>query len=524
MSLALQFVAAKATAVSSAAHPAFPQCYTASLPRYAWRDGYAACAFKRPYVYRSYRCRADSSPINCSVARQKSHSSTNNAGTSSGILVASSSSELATMPKSRKATYQPRRTFMSAPDTQYEAVVVGAGPAGITCVGNLLERQLAPILWVDGDGFDGGRINRMYREVPSNTKAKLFVEFGTDVSPFRKIVKGASSRSRRDEPGPSDALQHLRQLDPEKGCRLSHAADMCLTLTDGLRNFPGIVAPQGRVAEAVLNENPSSHPSQRWTVHVNDGSSTTTVQSQRLVLCTGASPNNDPLPVHIPNIQVLDLDTALSRTRLSAAISPLGPTTIAIIGASHSAILVLMNLYHLAASSKPDLRIRWLTRHPLRYAEYMDGWILRDNTGLKGEAADWARSNLEPENFARSDVSRYISRIDYEKGDEEGTFEETLPGCNFYVQAIGYSANPIPTLRTNRGKDITPYFDHEKGSFTYVKESDCGSIGDLARLPGLYGAGIAWPERVVDPRGNVEFAVGFKKFMNFVRRVSPNWD
>ena len=257
---------------------------------------------------------------------------------------------------------------------------------------------------------------------------------------------------------------------------------------------------------------------------MTDGQSSTTVQSQRLILCNGSSPNNDPLPVYIPNIQVLDLDAALSPTRLSATISPLGPMTIAVIGASHSAVLVLMNLYALAASAKPDLRVRWLTRHPLRYAEFMDGWILRDNTGLKGEAADFARQNIEPEVFAQSNVSKYISRIHYETGDEEGTFEENLPGCNFYVQAIGYSPNPIPTLRTNRGKEITPYFDHEKGSFTYVKESDGGEIGDLARLPGLYGAGIAWPERVVDPHGNVELAVGFKKFMNFVKKVSPSWD
>jgi hypothetical protein len=226
----------------------------------------------------------------------------------------------------------------------------------------------------------------------------------------------------------------------------------------------------------------------------------------------------------LPNCQSLELDTALSPTRLSSRLSSQGPTTVAVIGASHSAILVLMNLYHLAASSKPDLRIRWLTRHSLRYAEYMDGWILRDNTGLKGEAADWARNNLEPETFSQSDASKYISRIDYERGDEEGAFEENLQGCNFYVQAIGYRNDPIPRLKTSRGKEIEPYFDNERGTFTYVKESDCGSIGDLARLPGLFGAGIAYPERVVDPRGNVEYAVGFFKFMKFVRRVSPAWN
>lgn len=50
-------------------------------------------------------------------------------------------------------------------DTKYEAVVVGAGPAGICAVGNLLEQKREPILWVD-DAMSGGRLNKYYREVP----------------------------------------------------------------------------------------------------------------------------------------------------------------------------------------------------------------------------------------------------------------------------------------------------------------------------------------------------------------------
>ena len=49
---------------------------------------------------------------------------------------------------------------------KYAAVVVGAGPAGIAVVGNLLERQLGgKIVWID-PFFEGGRLNRRYREVP----------------------------------------------------------------------------------------------------------------------------------------------------------------------------------------------------------------------------------------------------------------------------------------------------------------------------------------------------------------------
>lgn len=48
---------------------------------------------------------------------------------------------------------------------KYEAVVVGGGPAGVAVVGNLLEQKKSPILWVD-DVFEGGRLNKYYREVP----------------------------------------------------------------------------------------------------------------------------------------------------------------------------------------------------------------------------------------------------------------------------------------------------------------------------------------------------------------------
>jgi heterodisulfide reductase subunit A-like polyferredoxin len=54
---------------------------------------------------------------------------------------------------------------LSITDRKYEAVVVGAGPAGLAVVGNLLEQNKAPILWVD-DRFNGGRLDKYYREVP----------------------------------------------------------------------------------------------------------------------------------------------------------------------------------------------------------------------------------------------------------------------------------------------------------------------------------------------------------------------
>jgi hypothetical protein len=48
---------------------------------------------------------------------------------------------------------------------KFEAIVLGAGPAGIAAVGNLLAAKKQPILWVD-TFFSGGRLDMSYREVP----------------------------------------------------------------------------------------------------------------------------------------------------------------------------------------------------------------------------------------------------------------------------------------------------------------------------------------------------------------------
>ncbi|KAK5036960.1 hypothetical protein LTR13_005340 [Exophiala sideris] len=45
--------------------------------------------------------------------------------------------------------------------------------------------------------------------------------------------------------------------------------------------------------------------------------------------------------------------------------------------------------------------------------------------------------------------------------------------------------------------------------------------GDI--IPGLLGAGIAFPEAVTDPLGNNESAVGMWKFMKYLQRVMPNY-
>lgn len=50
--------------------------------------------------------------------------------------------------------------------TAYDAIVVGAGPGGLSSTAALLDTGMREVLWVDRD-FTGGRLNTLYREISS---------------------------------------------------------------------------------------------------------------------------------------------------------------------------------------------------------------------------------------------------------------------------------------------------------------------------------------------------------------------
>lgn len=232
-----------------------------------------------------------------------------------------------------------------------------------------------------------------------------------------------------------------------------------------------------------------------------------------VVYCTGSSPTTVPLPVAPESSPAaLDLDIALKPSLLARTIPADKEVTVGVVGASHSAILVLKNLLALAQQSHPKLRVSWFSRSPtLKYAIYKEGWILYDNTGLKGEAAQFARDQLDGERLNSSDAGKVISRVDCSGGveKEKEAMGRKLPRCDYVVQAVGFTRDELPAMKQQI------QFNNETGGFT---DARTGKI-----VPGLFGAGIAFPEKVVDPEGNVEYAVGFFKFMKFLNRVIPEW-
>lgn len=283
-----------------------------------------------------------------------------------------------------------------------------------------------------------------------------------------------------------------------------------------------------------------------------------------LVYCTGCQPRAEALPVETDRLSV---DTALAPSRLAKILPPGEPRTVAVIGDGHSAVLVLRNLFRLAAMSHPRLRIRWLTRRAhLRYVqETWDGVLVDENTGLMGEAARFARTQLEGDALRTSDAGAFITRVllpappptnpknkrrrgleraaarasenqqqqeaeadakakaEAAKSEaaksEAAILARSLRDVDFVVQAIGFARGRVP--ETGRpaamaGKKRRLVHNALRGSMFPASEPRETVIG-------LFGAGSAFPELELTSEGWRQPAVGAWKFMRFLRRVVPRW-
>lgn len=372
--------------------------------------------------------------------------------------------------------------YSTTQNKHFDAVVIGAGPGGLTCASNLLDQGLSRICIID-PVFNAGRINEKYREVPSNTKAGLFAQWATGTKTFTEILDHAPK---------GNAFEKLKSFDQDKTCQLADAVDVAKLLSDGLRNHPKVTTITSTVSQFSKRKDIWSLPKEG-------------ISANKVILATGSHPRGNLTFDKYPNLKSLDLETALAPSILRKVV-PAG-SKVGVIGASHSAILALKNLYDLG-----DVSIVNFYRSPLLYAIYKPGWILYDNTGLKGMAADWARETLDVE-----ELPPRLRRVNLKEDARTETeiYDAELKECTHIISAIGYDKNEMPAIEVD-GKAIQPDFDPLTGKFHASK-------GEQEYLKGLYGAGIAFPERTTDPEGNVESAVGWLKFMKFVKRVSPQW-
>jgi cation diffusion facilitator CzcD-associated flavoprotein CzcO len=337
----------------------------------------------------------------------------------------------------------------------YAWTVIGAGPAGIASVGKLLDQGIAPeeIAWID-PAFAGGDLGGKWRSVSSNTQVGLFLSYLNDSSAFRFSAA---------PPMP------LREADPQETCALALVADPLVWITEHLRER---VQAFETTATALFLER------RHWRIEPEQQGLT----SKNVILAVGAIPKT----LSYPHLKEIPLEVALDPEKLAE--EPLENATVAVFGSSHSSMIALPHLL-----SHPVERVINFYRSPLRYAVYLDDWILFDDSGLKGRAAVWARENIDgvfPERLERCRIS-------------SPDFEEKLAECDRAVYTVGFERRTLPE---------TPQW----GQLEYNPNN-----GILA--PGLFGLGIAFPARATDRYGYVEYRVGLKKFIDHLHSVLPLW-
>jgi hypothetical protein len=338
---------------------------------------------------------------------------------------------------------------------RYGWAVIGAGPAGIAAVGRLLDHGVAgdEIVWIDPE-FGAGDLGAKWRSVPSNTQVGLFLDY-LNASP-----------SFRFGQAPPFALS---ALDPEQTCPLGMVAEPLVWISEHLGERVETMRTTAR--ELSLHD-------RRWTVCTDHGD----ITSKNVIVAVGSV----PLKLNHSGLEEIPIETALDPAKLEHL--ALDGATVAVFGSSHSSMIALPNL--LAAQA---LKVINFYRSPLKYAVYLNDWILFDDTGLKGQAAEWARENVDgthPERLERCWVN-------------SPEFGERLQECTHVVYTVGFAPRRLPA---------TPQW----GPLKYD-----ASNGILA--PGLFGVGIAFPEYRINPLGSGEYRVGLHKFMQLLDEALPLW-
>lgn len=338
---------------------------------------------------------------------------------------------------------------------QFEWIVVGAGPAGISAVGTLLDEGVEPrsIAWID-PAFAVGDFGMRWGNVPSNTR----------VGDFYAMFEAC----RSFEFDPKTGSFQLDRMPKDGWCDLRYVAEPLRAITERLR------AKVASIAGSVTSCD-SEPPG--WRLQMRD---TGEARARNVVLAVGARPRT----LDLGTIETIPLDVAMDRERLPEVCGR--GDTVAVFGSSHSAVLAMMILLENCEVAG----VANFYRSPLCFAvQFADArWAYYDS-GLKGPVAAWARRNLSgalPPKLQRYLVNGrspaaqlagctkaiaavgFAPRMDLEYDPTTGIIAPGLFGCGFAfpevaadefgrpVQRVGlirfarYLARVVPIWRSSR--------------------------------------------------------------------------
>lgn len=279
---------------------------------------------------------------------------------------------------------------------QYQWAIIGAGPAGIAAIGNLLDHGVdaKQIVWVD-PLFQVGDFGTKWSSVSSNTRVGLFIDFLQACPSFR-----FNERAQR---------YALEDLNAHDTCQLSYMTEPLQWITNHL------LEKVSAVKQTVKQIKPYQ---QHWLCETE----TKSFIAEKVVLAIGSHAKI------LANIDtpMIPIDDALDKEKLAQHCT--ADDIVAVFGSSHSAVMIIRDLLDIGVQ-----KIINFYHHPLRYAVYFDDWILFDGTGLKGKTAEWAKQNLhgnEPKQLTRC-FSSQENLIHY------------LPQCTKAIHSVGFDAREI---------------------------------------------------------------------------------
>ncbi|MDX2345815.1 MAG: pyridine nucleotide-disulfide oxidoreductase [Legionella sp.] len=338
--------------------------------------------------------------------------------------------------------------------------VIGAGPSGILAVAKLIDSGISPKhISWIDPTFTVGDLSDKWSEVPSNTIVKLFVDYIKDMQCINLNLLSQCE---------------LFDLPDNETCYLSNVVTPLQQCTQQLK--PKVHAIKDNVTHLELKN-------RFWHIKLCNRDSPEEIKSNNIILANGATPSEFKLNT---NAETIPLNIALSPKKLKNYIKR--DDSIAVFGSSHSAILILKNLVDLNTTQIINFYLS-----PCQYALNLGDWTLFDNTGLKGSAARWAKENIDgqlPDN-----LMRIISN--------EKNINQYLPTCNKIITATGFKANDSIQIKGVNSNHYQP------------------QTGIIA--PGLFGLGIAYPEKTTNDFGIAETKVGLWKFATYLKKILPIW-
>lgn len=338
-------------------------------------------------------------------------------------------------------------------------LIVGAGPAGLCVIGVLLDIGVDPqqITWIDPE-FTLGRLGAYYGNVTANSTAKEFIKFLNACACFQECS------------GPT--IESLKQIEALNQFPLLQA------IIEPLQCITRHLCKKVKSIQTSMTTLNFEHS--HWKVNTT---SRDVINAQHVILATGSHPKT----LSYKTEQVIPLDIALDPQNLREIITK--DDIVAVVGDSHSAVLLLKFL-----SEMPVKHIYNLYKNPFIYASNFDGWLINGTTGLKGIAAEWARTILE--NNPPANLTRLKST--------PSLLEYMLAQCTKTIYAIGFERNELPAINN------TTTIEHYNPTNGLI-------------APRLFGIGIAFPEQRLNQYGDKETRIGLDSFMDYAHRLVPQW-